>query len=30
MFCYPVILQFLIAAVLFATDCKDLKVAQTA
>ena len=30
MFCYPVILHFLIAAILFATDCKELKLAQTA
>ena len=29
-FCYPVIWQFLIAAIFFATDCKELKVAQTA
>ena len=30
MFYYPVILHFLIAAILFATDCKELKLAQTA
>ena len=29
MFCHPVILQFLIAAIFFVSDCKDLKLAQT-
>ena len=29
-FCHPVILQFLVAAIFFLTDCKELKVAQTA
>ena len=28
--CYPVILQFLIATIFFATNCKELKLAQTA
>ena len=28
--CHPVILQFLIAAIFFVTDCKELKFAQTA
>ena len=27
-FCHPVIFQFLIAAVFFVTDCKELKRAQ--
>ena len=30
MFCHPVILQFLMAAIFFVTDCKELKLAQTA
>ena len=30
MFCHPVILQFLIAAIFFVTDCKELRLAQTA
>ena len=30
MFCHPVILQFVIAAIFFVTDCKELKLAQTA
>ena len=30
MFCHPVILQFLIAASFFVTDCKELKLSQTA
>ena len=29
-FCRPVILQFLIATIFFVTDCKELKLAQTA
>ena len=29
-FCLPVILQFLIAAIIFVTDCKELKLAQAA
>ena len=29
-FCLPVILQFLIAAIIFVTDCKELKLAQVA
>ena len=29
-FCHPEILQFLIAAISFVTDCKELKIAQTA
>ena len=29
-FCLPVILQFLIAAITFVTDCKELKLAQAA
>jgi len=29
-FCHPVFLQFLIAAIFFVTDCKELKLAQTA
>ena len=29
-FCHPVILQFLIVAIFFVTDCKELKLAQTA
>ena len=28
--CHPVIFQFLIAAIFFVTDCKELKFAQTA
>ena len=28
-FCHPVIFQFLIAAIFFVTNCKDLKRAQT-
>ena len=28
--CYPAILQFLIATIFFATNCKELKLAQTA
>ena len=28
--CHPVILHFLIAAIFFVTDCKELKFAQTA
>ena len=28
--CHPIILQFLIAAIFFATDYKELKFAQTA
>ena len=30
MFCHPVILQFLIAAIFFVTDYKKLKLVQTA
>ena len=30
MFSHPVILQFLIATIFFVTDCKELKLAQTA
>ena len=30
MFSHPAILQFLIATVFFVTDCKELKLAQTA
>ena len=29
-FCHPVILQFLMAAIFFVTYCKELKLAQTA
>ena len=29
-FCHAVIFQFLIAAIFFVTDCKELKLAQTA
>ena len=29
-FCHPVILQFLIAAIFFVTDCKERKLEQTA
>ena len=29
-FCLPVIFQFLIAAIIFVTDCKELKLAQAA
>ena len=28
--CHPVILQFLITAIFFVTDCKELKLAQIA
>ena len=29
-FCHPAILQYLIAAIFFVTDCKELILAQTA
>ena len=29
-FCHPIIMQFLIAAIFYVTDCKELKIAQTA
>ena len=30
MFCHPAFLQFLIAAIFFVTDCKELKLAKAA
>ena len=30
MFCHPVILQVLIAAIFFANDCKEFKLEKTA
>ena len=29
-FCYPIILQFLIADIFFVTGCKELKLVETA